>query len=153
MLQGDLCESDFSTILCAIPTQPGQVQHVGVSSLQTGKWVTTGKGKNASTSFVLASSFTQGDGVVIRATVLDGAGVPVPNATVAIDITGPESHTGLTSGPSDAKGIAELTWQTQAKHGQDGTVTGDYTATTAGVTAAGYTWDGVATSTAFSVQP
>jgi uncharacterized GH25 family protein len=52
--------------------------------------------------------------VVIRATVLDETGVPVPNATVVIDITGPEAHSGLTTGPSDASGIAELTWQTQA---------------------------------------
>jgi hypothetical protein len=150
------CESGFSNILCAIPTQPGQAPpYIGVNSLQTGKWVTTGKGKNASTSFVLTSSFTLGEDVVIRATVLDGAGVPVPNATVVIDITGAESHTGLTSGPSDTGGIAELTWQTQApnKHGQGGTAPGSYTATTAGVTAAGYTWDGVATSTVFSVQP
>jgi hypothetical protein len=148
------CESDFSTILCAIPTQPGQVQNVGVDTLQTGKWVKSGKGKAATTTFVLTNSFTQGDGVVIRATVLDEAGAPVPNATVAIDITGPESHPGLTTGPSDANGIAELTWQTQApnKRGQGGTATGSYTATTSGVTATGYTWDGVATSVGFSVN-
>ena len=91
-----------------------------VSSLETGKWVTTGKGKSSSTTFTLSSTFTQGDGVVIRATVLDEAGVAVPNATVVIDITGPESHLGLTTGPSDANGIAELTWQTQKpnKRGQ-----------------------------------
>jgi len=148
------CESGFSTILCAIPTQPGQVQQVGVSALQTGQWVTTGKGKNISTTFTLGSSFTQGDGVVIRATVLDDTGTAVPNATVVIDITGPETHTGLTTGPSDANGIAELTWQTQApnKRGQGGTATGIYTATTSGVTATGYTWDGVATSVGFSVN-
>jgi hypothetical protein len=85
----------------------------GVSSVQTGKWVKTGKGNNATTSFALTSSFAQGDGVVIRATVLDEAGVAVPNATVVIDITGAEFHPGLTTGPSDANGIAELTWQTQ----------------------------------------
>ena len=148
------CESGFSTILCAIPTQPGQVQNVGVSSLQTGKWVKSGKGKSATTTFVLTSSFTQGDGVVIRATVLDEAGSPVPNATVVIDVTGPESHLGLTTGPSNANGIAELTWQTQApnKRGQGGTAKGSYTAKTSGVTATGYTWDGIATSIGFSVN-
>ena len=148
------CESGFSNILCAIPTQPGQVQNVGVSSLQTGKWVTTGKGKSSSTTFTLSSTFTQGDGVVIRATVLDEAGVAVPNATVVIDITGMESHLGLTTGPSDANGIAELTWQTQKpnKRGQGGTATGSYTAKTSGVTATGYTWDGVTTSVGFSVN-
>jgi hypothetical protein len=107
------CESGFSNILCAIQTQPGQTQNLGVSSVQTGKWVKTGKGNNATTSFALTSSFAQGDGVVIRATVLDEAGVAVPNATVVIDITGAEFHPGLTTGPSDANGIAELTWQTQ----------------------------------------
>ena len=91
---------------------------------------------------------------MIRATVLDDTGTAVPNATVVIDITGPETHTGLTTGPSDANGIAELTWQTQApnKRGQGGTATGSYTATTSGVTATGYTWDGVATSVGFSVN-
>jgi hypothetical protein len=151
----DTCESGFSNILCAIPTQPGQAQNVGVDSLQTGKWVTEGKGKNATTTFVVTSDFTQGDGVMVRATVLDEAGAPLPDATVLIDITGPESHFGLTTGPSDADGIAELTWQTQApgKRGQSGTETGSYTATVRGVTAAGYTWNGVATSAGFSVQP
>jgi hypothetical protein len=148
------CESGFSNILCAIPTQPGQTQNLGVSSVQTGKWVKSGKGKSATSSFVLTSSFAQGDGVVIRATVHDEAGVAVPNATVVIDITGAESHPGLTTGPSDANGIAELTWQTQApnKRGQGGTATGSYTATTSGVTATGYTWNGVATSVDFSVN-
>jgi hypothetical protein len=148
------CESGFSNILCAIPTQPGQVKKAGVNTLQTGKWVKSGSGKNATTSFVLTNSFTQGDGVVIRATVLDEAGVAVPNATVVIDITGPESHPGLTTGPSNANGIAELTWQTQTpnKRGQGGTAKGSYTAKTSGVTATGYTWDSIATSVDFSVN-
>ena len=91
---------------------------------------------------------------MIRATVLDEAGVAVPNATVVIDITGAESHPGLTTGPSEANGIAELTWQTQApnKRGQGGTAPGAYTATTSGVTATGYTWDGVTNSVGFSVN-
>ena len=73
---------------------------------------------------------------------------------MVIDITGPESHPGLTTGPSNANGIAELTWQTQTpnKRGQGGTAKGSYTAKTSGVTATGYTWDSIATSVDFSVN-
>lgn len=64
----------------------------------TGKWVTSGKGKNQARTFVLTSDFVQGDGVVIQATVEDEGGAPVPNATVTIAISGPESSE-LTIGP------------------------------------------------------
>lgn len=107
-----VCESSFSNILCAIPTQPGQEVLAGVAEpMQTGKWVTEGKGNNQTTAFVLTSDFVQGDGVVIQATIKDEGGAPVPDATVTIAISGPESA-GLTTGPSDANGVAEATWQT-----------------------------------------
>jgi hypothetical protein len=147
------CESDFSNILCAIPTQPGQEVLVGVTEpLLTGKWVKQGKGKNATTEFVLTSAFVQGDGIVIQATIKDEGGAPVPDATVTIAISGPESAN-LTTGPSNANGIAEASWNTQSpnRKGQGGTATGSYTATTTGVTASGFVWDQVPTSKAFTL--
>ena len=92
--------------------------------------------------------------VICRATVLDEAtGIPVPNATVNINITGPQAAS-LTTGPSDGNGVSEAIWQTQApnRKGQGGTTTGSYGATTTDVTASGYTWDGVMTTTAFTLQ-
>ena len=146
------CESDFSNIVCAVPNNLGQAK-VG-TSLATGRYETTGKGKTKVITFVTTSSFSVGDEVTIRATVLDEAtGLPVPNATVNIDITGPQAAS-LTTGPSDGNGVAEATWQTQApnRKGQGGTTPGSYTATTTDVTASGYTWDGVMTATAFNLQ-
>jgi hypothetical protein len=72
---------------------------------------------------------------------------------VDIQITGPETVR-LTTSPTDAAGIAEATWQTMKpnKKGVGGTTPGTYTAATTNVTAAGYTWDGVMTSTTFTVQ-
>jgi hypothetical protein len=152
LASGD-AESGFSNIFCAIPNNQGQAR-AGVSTMQTGKYVKSGKGKNATIVFEATQIFLQGDGVVVRATVLDQATQqPVPNATVEIAITGPESIN-LTTGPSDANGIAEATWNTQApnKKGVGGTAPGTYTATATNVTAAGYTWDGAMTSTTFTIQ-
>ncbi len=147
------CESGFSNILCATPTNPGQAELVGVDSLTTGKWVKSGKGKNATTTFVVTDAFTRGDGIVIRGTVSSG-GVPVSGATVTLAISGPESAT-LTSGPSDASGIAAVTWNTSApnKKGNGGTATGLYTVTVTGVTVTGFTWDQGATATEFTLAP
>jgi hypothetical protein len=150
------CESGFSDILCATPTQPGQAEFIGVDTLATGKWVREGKGKNATETFVITDAFVQGDGVVIQATVTN-SGTPVSGATVSIAISDPESVTvvTLTSGPSDANGVAEVTWNTSApnKKGQGGTATGPYTATVAGVTASGFTWDQAATGETFTISP
>jgi hypothetical protein len=149
----DTCESVYSNVLCAIPNNQGQAR-TGVSLLETGRYETSGKGKNRTTTFVLSSTFAQGDGVVVRAYVVDAStGLPLANATVDIAISGPESAT-LTSGPSDANGLAEVTWQTQApnKRGQGGTTPGSYSATVTNVVASGYTWDGVMTGTAFTIQ-
>jgi hypothetical protein len=123
-----------------------------VEPVQTGKWVREGKGKNATTTFVLTSNFVQGDGVVIQATVKNEGGAPVPDATITFAISGPESAS-LTTGPSDANGVAETTWDTQSpnKKGQGGTAIGGYTATTTGVTASGFVWDQIPTSTTFTI--
>jgi hypothetical protein len=144
------CESGFSNILCAIPTNQGQTTDpAGVSAMETG--IYTGKG-NAKT-YTPQTTFSPGDGVVIRATVLDGVtGLPLADATVDLLITGPESLT-LVTGVSDANGLAEATWNTQApRKNNPGTTLGDYTVTTKGITAAGYHWDGVTTSTTFTIQ-
>jgi hypothetical protein len=91
--------------------------------------------------------------VVIRAEVRDGAtGLMIEGATVELLITGPESLT-LTTAPSDATGVAETTWQTKApRKNSGGTTPGDYTVQVANVTAAGYHWDGVQTSTSITIQ-
>ncbi len=103
---------------------------------------------------MLTSTFIQGDGVVIQATVKDKGGAPISDATVTITISGPESVE-LATGPSDANGVAEATWTTQSpnKKGQGGTAIGGYTATTTGVTASGFVWDQVSTSTTFTISP
>ena len=145
------CESGFSNIVCTTPNNQGQTPPpVGVSAMETG--IYEGKGNNK--QYAPKTSFNAGDGVVIRARVIDrDTGLPVSNATVEITIGGPESVT-LNSGPSDADGWAEATWQTQKpnKKGQGGTTPGEYTATTTNVTASGYHWDSVITSTTFIIQ-
>jgi hypothetical protein len=144
------CESGYSNIICATPQNQGQSGPVaGVDSMQTGFY--SGKGKNQ--TFNITDTFAAGDSVVIRARVLDSADLPVSNATVEITIGGPETTT-LNTGPSDVEGWAEVTWKTQApnRKGQGGTTPGDYTATTTNVTASGYNWDKITTSTTFNVQ-
>lgn len=145
------CESGFSNILCATPENQGQTTDpAGVSTLETG--IYTGKGKNQ--IFEIKDLFAAGDTVIIRAQVLDGVtGLPISNATVEIQIGGPE-QVSLNSNPSDAQGWAEATWSTQSpnRKGQGGTATGSYTATVTNVTASGYHWDGVTTSTTFTIQ-
>jgi hypothetical protein len=146
------CESESSNILCAIPNNQGQNNLE--ATLSTGRYETTGKGKTKVITFVTTTVFSLGDGVSVRATVLDEAtGIPVPNATVNINITGPQAAS-LTTGPSDGNGVSEAIWQTQSpnRKGQGGTSPGSYKATTTDVTAAGYNWDGVMTTTVFTLQ-
>ena len=146
------CESALSNVLCAIPNTPGQNNIE--ASLATGLYETSGKGKHRTTVFVDTSSFAVGDAVTIRAVVLDEAtGLAVSNATVSINITGPETAS-LVTGPSDANGVAEALWETQQpnKRGNGGTTSGSYTATTTNLTAAGYVWDEVMTTTMFTLQ-
>ncbi len=121
----------------------------GVAGLVTGRY--EGKGKNK--SFRATSSFTRGDQVIFRATVKDASGQAVAGATVTLHITGPETAT-VTTGPSNSEGVAEGSWQTKApnKRGVGGTTPGGYNATTAGVSASGYTWDGVPTHANFTIQ-
>ena len=149
-------ESGFSNILCAVPTNPGQTLFAGVDTIRTGKWVKQGKGKNATTTFELTQSFTAGDGVVIQGRAVNEDLVALPDATVEISIkdTNGDTVTTLLTGPSDADGWAEATWQTQKpnKKGRGGTPPGVYSAETIGVTVSGYVWDGVMTSTTFCID-
>ena len=130
-------------------TAVGGGNEVGVALIQTGEL--TGKGKNK--TFAIKTEFAQGDAVIIRATVRDDLGNPVQDATVTLDIGGTGSAT-VTSGPSDAEGIAEASWNTSApdRKGNGGTPTGGYTVTTSKVEATGYTWDGAATSAGFNLN-
>jgi hypothetical protein len=146
----ETCESGFSNILSAIPTSQGQATDpAGVSSVETG--IYTGKGNNK--TFTVQTTFNAGDGVVIRAYVVDNVtGQPLADATVDLLITGLESLT-LVTGLSDANGMAEATWNTQApRKNNPGTTPGDYTVQTSNVTAPGYHWDGVQTSSTFTIQ-
>jgi hypothetical protein len=60
----------------------------------------------------------------------------------------------LTSAPSDGVGLAEAIRSTVApnKRGVGGTAPGSYTAAVTGVSAASYNWNGVQTSTVFTLQ-
>jgi hypothetical protein len=141
-------DSDTATVTITV-TAVGGGTAAGVTLIQTG--ALTGKGKNR--VFELADTFSRGDTVIIRATVRDDSGNPVQNATVTLAIGGPEPAT-VTSGPSDANGLAEASWNTSApnRKGNGGTAPGSYTVTTSNVEATGYTWDNAATSAAFSLN-
>ncbi len=148
------CESGFSNVLCAVPVPGGGELVSSVTNVETGKWVTTGKGKNQTTTFESPLVvFNAGDAIVIRAYVVDVAlGTPLANATVDIKITGAETIN-LSTGPSDVNGMAEATWQTTAPSKRNpGTTLGSYTVTTIGVTLLGYQWDNVIKSTTFTLQ-
>jgi hypothetical protein len=149
-------ESGFSNILCATPANPGQTVYAGVDAMQTGKWVTSGKGKNQTTEFVPTDIFNAGDDVVVQALVFDESGTPLADATVGIEINdaGGNPIASLLTDPSGADGWAEATWPTQKpnKKGQGGTPAGSYDAVTVTVTASGYAWDGVMTATQINIQ-
>jgi hypothetical protein len=137
----DIVESAFSNIVCATPQAAGQDALADIDTIQTGYYLTTGKGPNKTTTFVSWTSFQAGDGVVIRVYVKDGDSEnanPVSNASVDIAITGPETVS-LTTGPSDSTGLAEVTWNTSApnRKGNGGTTPGSYTATATNVTGGG----------------
>lgn len=129
----------------------GGTTEVGVNAMSSGYYQVTGKGGNTVTTFIATSDITRGEAVIIRSIVTDNNGNPVPDAIVTINISGPQTATS-TSGPSNANGVAEASWQTSQpnRKGQGGTATGTYTATTANVSGE---WNGVATATTFNVLP
>lgn len=132
------CESGHSNVLCTTPAAGGQDTLVDVQSLETGRYETTGKGKDKTTSFVLTDVFATGDEVGVRARVVDDSGLAVANASVDIAIEGPESVT-LTTGSTDADGYAEAIWNTSAPkgNGSGGTTAGAYTAVATAVAGEG----------------
>ena len=75
----------------------------------------------------------------------------MPNATVEITVTGPESVV-IVSDPSGRDGVASAAWTTTAKRKSNpGTATGDYVATVTGLTAAGYSWNGIEVTVGFTI--
>jgi hypothetical protein len=146
------CESEDSNVLCATP-EPQQQGQAGASQLETGRYETTGQGRNRVTVFVTTATFAPGDGVVLRAVLVDAAtGQPLEGVSATLAITGPETAS-VSTGLSTTDGVAEGTWQTSApRRNQPGTATGTYTATVTDVSGSGWTWDGVPTSTTFSLQ-
>jgi hypothetical protein len=149
-------ESGFSNILCATPTNPGQAMQAGVSAFLTGKWVTSGKGKNQTTEFVETNTFNAGDEVVVRAFVVDEGTTSLADATVEIEVSdlGGNLVATLLTTPSGTDGWAEAVWPTQEpnKKGQGGTPPGTYDVVTINMTLSGYVWDGVMTSTQIILQ-
>jgi hypothetical protein len=146
--------SDFSAIACATPQPPGQQEVAGVASIETGLYVKSGKGKDATTTWVPTTEFAQGDKVVFRGWITDADGVPLPGANFHLAISGPESNS-ISSGSSDGDGLAEATWSTRKPNGGGGggTTVGAYTGIVTEVSAAGHSWDEVPTQAEFSIGP
>ena len=146
------CQSGFSNTMCATPKQAGQQQAVGVASIETGKWVRSGKGKNATETFVFTDSFSAGDQVTIRMLVNTESGTPVSGATISLAIDGPES-TAISSTVSGNDGVATASWATQRpnKKGNGGTSSGFYTATVTAVSSSQYDWDDIASNASFTI--
>jgi len=150
--QTQQCESAFSNIVCATPKPPGQQATAGLETLETGKWVMQGKGKNATRTWIATTGFLQGDPITFRGRVTDSTGVPLAGATFSLAISDP-STLSLLSGVTDSQGYAEATWSTSKpnRKGAGGTPTGNYTATVTGVSVAGYSWDGAMKQAGFTI--
>jgi hypothetical protein len=149
---GDLTGDGPSCITVAPPA--GELNEMGVYNLETGKYESSGKGKNRTKTYTSASIFNLGDQVIILASVEDSDGLPIANAVVDIAIAGPEGTFIITSNASDNDGTAEAVWQTKKpnKKGRGGTATGSYTATVVNVSAPGCNWDSVPSSIGFVVE-
>ncbi len=153
-VDGCSAQSGFSNIVCATPGASGQATIGVLDTLQSGRWVTTGKGKNAQTTFAITDTFTAGDTVVIRGVAESGEATPA-GAIVQVSISdGSAVVATLESAAVDTSGAFELSWQTQAanRKGTGGTAAGSYTATVTDVLLSGYTWDAVAASVEFTLQ-
>jgi hypothetical protein len=133
--------------------QSSPLPQSAASFINVGKYVTTGSKRNKVTTFVSGTVFYQGDSVVFRLKLEDSKNLPISGATVQLSITGDGSPVTLTSAASNAAGEVETVWATSApnKRGVGGTAVGSYSAAVTGVTAAGYTWDGVQNKTTFSI--
>ena len=98
-----------------------------------------------------STTFRAGDAIPFQASVVWVGGTPVTFAGsfVSLAITGPTSLN-LTTGQIQADGTAEATWPTQK--GRNKTPSGDYRVEVIGVTLDQYVWDGVQTSTTFTIR-
>ena len=84
---------------------------MNVQELKTGKYETSGRGRNKTTEFFPTNAFIAGDEVIIRMTVQDARTEQlIANASVDIEISGPEA-TYLNSEPSNIDGVAEAKWK------------------------------------------
>ena len=121
-------------------------------TIETGKWVREGRGKNATETFVFTNSFAAGDEVFIQMLVHTESGTPVAGATVSLAISGPENRS-IISGASDDTGTATAAWATQRpnKKGAGGTASGSYTATVTTVNSSSYNWDSMTSEVSFSI--
>jgi hypothetical protein len=147
------CESAFSNTRCGTPENSGTNLTITAVDLRTGHWVTSGKGKNQTTTFEPAETFSAGDEVVIAATVQASSGAAVADAIVTFEVSGAVT-TLLDSGASDGNGFAEATWATERPHKKQGggTPSGAYTVTVVGVSAGGYAWDDAKPSVQITIQ-
>lgn len=157
-VDGCVTESGFSNILCAVPSEPGQLPVMGLSgALEAGAWVRVGKGKNATTEFQPATSFIAGDAVVIRGVVVNSDESPAPVSGAVAEITiggaGIDPVT-FTSGPTNSAGGFEVTWQTErpSKKGVGGTPPGDYAVTLRDLSLTGYQWNEVPATVTVTIQ-
>jgi PKD repeat protein len=118
-------------------------EKIGVDKILTGKLNKKG------TKFTPTDTFKHGNMVVIIAHVQDNHTLqPVSGVKVNVSITGPELAGPLT-GTTDSNGQAVVQWPTSKK-----TTKGTYTANviTVAPPGPGESWDGVQTSTSFSIK-
>jgi hypothetical protein len=153
-VDGCTAESGFSNVVCATPSAAGQAV-IGVTEpLQTGRWVSSGKGRNATSTFELTDAFAAGDAVVIQGVVGTGESTP-SGAVVRVTISRAGTPVAtLEPATTDSTGRFEVNWQTQKpnKKGQGGTPTGSYSTAVTDITLSGYSWDGQAGGVSFTLQ-
>ncbi len=124
----------------------------GAGAIEVGKYVNTGTRRNPVMTFQTGVALYPGDTVVMRTPVRDlSTNTPLSGATAKLSITGPQNTT-LTSSASGPDGYAVAQWKTTAPGKRSsGTPAGAYTATVTGVTASGYSWDGVEKTGTFTL--
>jgi hypothetical protein len=125
-----------------------------VNGLQTGRYETTGKGKNKIQTLVPTDTFTAGDTVVILSYITDTSnGQPVIGATVEIALSD-SKNTILVSEPSNSDGVAKAIWETSTPKGKKrgGTAIGTYLATLINVTADSFIWNGSIAGAIFNIE-
>ena len=146
------CESAFSNILCATPQSPGQTQYASVAILETGHWVTEGKGRNRYPVYLASTEFPAGDEIIFKIRVTDESGTGISGTQASIAIYGPES-VNLESLVTDSQGEAEATWATLRpnKKGIGGTAIGTYTAEITGIKSSTHQWNGIPGEWSFDI--